>query len=483
MNKDTQTPGGTKGFSLKPGAVYRYYLNAEYRGMFLRQLREMRGLGGSRLNHPDLQQSRILKDESDVQSLIDLAENSWINPFREEQDSFVNLATGTLAPIAIANDLLHAHTVGEEAYQKFKTSRLEKDQSDAVDFYAKMKKQKLKTFSNIATKKVKCKGKDIILKADRNLFGHMIVIAQGLKLDMREVLSQPLGPIPWALANGDGSLRKTDKTRLRNEIGKNVPPAENLSERSASNIDGMSIIQKLDGDNKTFSELAKSALKHVLREGDQNNRIDVVFDVYLASSIKNAERCNRDSGSGVRFKSIASGHKIKQWRSFLSEAQNKTSLIQFLTEEWTLACYKQIIGYKDLYVTNGEDCWKITSDECHKVVELSSTQEEADTWNLLHVKHAADEGYKTVIVICEDTDVFVLCIAFAKDMSCSLYQKCGTQARTQYMNITDIRMYLGGGISEALVGLHAFTGCDTVSAFAGREKWVPWVDRRNMNIC
>lgn len=194
----------------------------------------------------------------------------------------MNLATGTLVLIAIANDLLNAHKVGEEAYQKCKTNRLEKDQSDAVDFYAKMKKQKLKTFSNIATKKMKCKGKDIVLKADRILFGHMIVIAQGRKLARSSKL-------PTGTNSLDGSLRKTDKARLRNEIGKNVPPAENLSERSACIIDGMSIIQKLDGNNKTFSELAKSALKHVLREGDQSNRIDFVFYVYLASSIKNAE--------------------------------------------------------------------------------------------------------------------------------------------------------------------------------------------------
>ena len=31
VNKDTQTPGGTKGFSLKPAALSRYYLTAEYR--------------------------------------------------------------------------------------------------------------------------------------------------------------------------------------------------------------------------------------------------------------------------------------------------------------------------------------------------------------------------------------------------------------------------------------------------------------------
>jgi hypothetical protein len=60
----------------------------------------------------------------------------------------------------------------------------------------------------------------------------------------------------------------------------------------------MSIIQELDG-NKKYSELAKSALKHVLREGDQSNIIDVAFDVYLESTIKNAERCNRGYGTGA----------------------------------------------------------------------------------------------------------------------------------------------------------------------------------------
>ena len=33
-NKDTQTAGGTKGFSLKPGAVSRYYITAEYHSGF-----------------------------------------------------------------------------------------------------------------------------------------------------------------------------------------------------------------------------------------------------------------------------------------------------------------------------------------------------------------------------------------------------------------------------------------------------------------
>jgi len=41
VNKDTQTAGGTKGFSLKPGAVSKYYIVSEYRSSFLKQLRDL----------------------------------------------------------------------------------------------------------------------------------------------------------------------------------------------------------------------------------------------------------------------------------------------------------------------------------------------------------------------------------------------------------------------------------------------------------
>ena len=81
VNKATQTPGGTKGFSLKHGAVTRYYLTSEYRSKFLRQLRCVVGRNDYQVNHPDLHLSRIRRDEADVQSLDQLMETSWLNPF------------------------------------------------------------------------------------------------------------------------------------------------------------------------------------------------------------------------------------------------------------------------------------------------------------------------------------------------------------------------------------------------------------------
>ena len=87
------------------------------------------------------------------------------------------------------------------------------------------------------------------------------------------------------------------------------------------------------------------------------------------------------------------------------------------------------------FVTCGEKCWRITREETSLIDELQSSQEEADTRMLLHAKHAWDSGYKSVVIVSEDTDVFILCIAFANDFKGSLYQKRGTTTRTKYMDI------------------------------------------------
>ncbi|KAL8580256.1 hypothetical protein ACOMHN_039318 [Nucella lapillus] len=63
VNKDTQTVWGTTKFSMKPGVVGRYYLTAEYRSAFLIKLRNMVHHSKRGADHPDLQKSRLRKDE------------------------------------------------------------------------------------------------------------------------------------------------------------------------------------------------------------------------------------------------------------------------------------------------------------------------------------------------------------------------------------------------------------------------------------
>lgn len=61
VNKDTQTSGGTKGFSLRPNAVSKFYLVAEYQSTFLRKLKDMLHISSSCSRNKDLQPTRIQK--------------------------------------------------------------------------------------------------------------------------------------------------------------------------------------------------------------------------------------------------------------------------------------------------------------------------------------------------------------------------------------------------------------------------------------
>ena len=331
----------------------------------------------------------------------------------------------------------------------------------------------MKTFTHIRKKPGKQGAvKQVALKADRNLFGHMILVAQSRDLHLSDVLAHPLGPLPWGLANNDGSLRKTNKAALARELEKNVSPAEFIPKPSATIIDGMSLIQKMKGNEKTFSQLAESAMLMVLHEGAESERIDVVFDVYRDTSIKNAERSNRGADMAIQFRNIAPGHNIQQWRKLLCSSSNKANLIKFLVEEWKLPKYREKLNNKLLLVTCEEVCYQISKEHCEEVSELKSTQEEADTCMLLHALHAAKGGYKSVVVIAEDTDVLIICLGLHKHISASLYQKCGTKNRIRYLDISMLASSLRSSVCDALIGLHAVSGCDNIGAFAGRGKLI-----------
>ena len=132
-----------------------------------------------------------------------------------------------------------------------------------------------------------------MLKADKNLFGMMAVISHSRNLDMKEVLSHPLGSIPWSLATADGTLRKTNKAVLSNNLEKESTPSEEIPENSSCIIDAMSLVQKIKGKQKTFKEVAETLFRKAMSEKVSCNRVDLVFDVYEEKSIKNAERRNR----------------------------------------------------------------------------------------------------------------------------------------------------------------------------------------------
>ena len=233
----------------------------------------------------------------------------------------------------------------------------------------------------------------------------------------------------------------------------------------------MAYVHRLKGGQKTFAEIAESLFSMALNEGTSSDRIDVVFDDYRDDSIKSTERENRGEGSGSEFLNLQADHQVKQWRKFLCSSRNKQALIVFVTKEGRKEKYADKLSGKVLVVTSCREAYQLSSGVVERLTDLDSSQEEADTRLLLHAAHAARPSkFAAVIIVTEDTDVLVLCLAFKSFILPSMFIKCSSQTRVKYLHVSRIVEQIGARTCKSLPGFHTFTGCDTVSAFQGREK-------------
>ena len=280
--------------------------------------------------------------------------------------------------------------------EKFMDDRLK--ENAPIEFYEPVKKLNLHTFQNI-TKVVKVSVKDrmVPIKSHRYLFGQMSIIMQQRDVDLKNVFSYPLGPLPWSLTGPVGELRKTNKVSLLHKLEKGVKSLVEPPNNHAAIIDGMAVVQKFKPNGLTFKQLASDTFKSIISMCKAASRVDIVFDVYRAVSIKNAERVRRSS-SKLMFSKIIPSQVIRQWQSFLSNSCNKTAPIKFLCNQWQSEKYFEMYCDKHIYITCEQLCYQLNGLEWSQVEELDCTQEEADTRTLLQVKHATNNGYQDIII-------------------------------------------------------------------------------------
>lgn len=116
-------------------------------------------------------------------------------------------------------------------------------------------------------------------------------------------------------------------------------------------------------------------------------------DTYQDNSIKQLERSRRGSAPAYL---IAGGNTklSRDFKSFLSNDENKRQLIKLLLKEWHSETYAaRLRGRQVLYVCEDE-CVQLQSEDglvvtASAVPALNSNQEEADTRIILHCLHAA----------------------------------------------------------------------------------------------
>ena len=135
-----------------------------------------------------------------------------MNPFCIEDKSHLYiLSSGSQVPDSVVKDVMNAETVGKEKREEFVQERLLKNKN----FFEPIKKLKLKTMSDLkkTTKLKPTENKVIMYKEQGSLAFQLLVKAQtlNLQIDLQEVMTYQLTPVPYSLGTPDGALCKTNK--------------------------------------------------------------------------------------------------------------------------------------------------------------------------------------------------------------------------------------------------------------------------------
>ena len=415
------------------------------------------------------------REEGKVTNIVNTIE-AMVDPFTCERSDLINISSGTVAPIEVMNDLLQGHSVGKTAAEKFTEERISANGS--VDFFTPIKLNKLKTFAAIGKKTTRAVGsKNVTLQLNDKLFTRLLIIGKTRDIDLRRLLSYALTTVPASLGTSDGQLVKTAKAKLMHEVEQLDPLVDRteIPHNSALMIDGMALIQIITTVPSSFAELAKLIFDNMIMLGKSLHcsRIDFVVDRYPLISIKNCERAWR-AETGVQIVQIPRPDQKtpKQFKKFLSNGQNKEQLIEFLFSSWKCVVPECFYGI-EIFLCHQEFCHSLRVVDNEVVVEeiheLECDHEEADTRMILHAKHAST-NYSNILIRSPDTDVMLLSIPLAHEVVGSVYFVTGTGSCSRISNVSSLANKLGTTLSNALLGLHVFTGCDSVSAFRGKGK-------------
>ncbi|KAG7164821.1 hypothetical protein Hamer_G019663 [Homarus americanus] len=264
----------------------------------------------------------------DVHSLVSVIEELG-NPFGEESLDLVALHTKEIASPSAAETVRNTKSIGQDQFQTFTRERL-MEGTKPVD--AVLHRNKLKVFSaSISSKGSKRKEQLASLKHDVSLFSQLYIGCQTRDGNLEEFFRHENQACPPALSDG-GSFCLCTKSDLLACLGDlsvaqtEAPPATSVV------LDGAAVLQMLKPEAaKKFEEYAQEVfISYMSTKLQTASRLDLVFDRYVADSLKCTARAKREEG--VRRRVVDSATIAGNWQNFLRVDSNKTELFKFLSD-------------------------------------------------------------------------------------------------------------------------------------------------------
>ena len=451
--------GGLTGLTLKPASVARWALSLHVCSQLRSDLMAMKEEQHikSVSTHKEENPGRIVNDASDREKIQQALQN-YIDP----------LAADTHPP-GLLNIVTGLHTTDKVNVD----GALEIGKQQMVEFEAGWPK----SFNKTITKKV------ITMASTRNkinldgkplydtelIYTRVICLKQYRDIDIKDVISYELSPVPTSLFDDSGAMRAQMKAMLKTKL-----QVEQSSRTQGTPnvviIDGCAMLWTVhwptNGTVLDYVVNFMETIKYHLARYD----VYLVFDRYTESSTKQMTRSSRSGNDASRKHQLSLQTKLPAQKVVLNFTYNKVQLIELICKYLT----EHIVDNQNKLVITGKDPIpvQVWDNSTLQRLDLETHHEEADVIIIHHLIRIVQNanGDLHIKVICDDTDVFILLIHFyvEEQMTVNVSMESPRSGRA----IVDIHQTAKKheGIAKYLPAVHALTGCDTVSYLFGIGK-------------
>ena len=403
-----------KGLTLKKGTIDRWLLSHHNRATIMKECKFMADKDQEGRVRKDLHKARIERDEQDLQNLVATIQ-AMVNPFENKGEDLISISSGYVASKDTRDHFITAYIIGHNGAKSFDEDRMTSETDKIVN---PIKTNKLKTiFTIVKTAIARLISETVSIKTSSEKFNRLLIIGKSRYIDLEELLSYALSPVPMSLGTIDGTPCKTVKAKPMHKLEKDVEHLDHVPAGSALIVDGMAFIHQINTMPSTFRQLADRQLQDLMHMAIQCLRVVFVCDLYPVQSIKKCERNRRAMGGTQVIHITRPDHKTpKQFTKYLANGRNKELLIEFLFQCWT-RCDPGILGNVLLIVSHGDVCHSIVVNDAvvavTEVPDLFSDHEESDTRFLLHTQQTA-QVFSSVTIKRPDTDVMVFFLVYYK---------------------------------------------------------------------
>ena len=400
------------------------------------------------------------------------------NPYKMLALNLYNFVVGTTIPSTATNKILSCYIHGKDQYEISRTQRFLDQSKKLFDMIHKIAfpkpvdASKKSSTSNVPSNELNVKE---VTEAQK-----LIDIARSRGITMSEILQYNL------LTNNslfeEQVPSKPDKHKIVTKLENILQIKNDFESLDDTNnvlvVDVMSLLRHLLMKNfQDFQELLGAGWNYV-NSVCKFNELHIVFDSYIADSLKECERERRSTCDPLHFDSLTPSTKVSSRpERFWVCGKNKEKL-QRLSQTFFINVSRDMdisVILSGFVAFDGKinNSFKVQRENSMIQQDLTSAIEEADIHVIPHVSQAVKEKSSNIVMLSNDADVVLVLYyieKFVRECLQKLWIRYSTRDHTRYLPIHILYEKLGASFCFVLLNAHILTGCDMTSDVGTKEK-------------